>query len=219
LAGAQFTKDVAPWEMAKLRLLNGAHSALAYLGGLAGYQTIDQAMSNPAFERFVDRLQDEAQSTLKAPPGLNLASYRFDLKRRFKNAALMHKTYQIAMDGSQKLPQRLLATIETRMSHGQDFACLALAVAGWMRWQAGVDEKGQPYEVQDPLAAETRALYQKGQNGFEKAASLCSLKAVFGPTLSNEPGFVAAVGGALDALLQQGARASVEALVLKEATL
>lgn len=219
LAGAQFTKDVAPWEMAKLRLLNGAHSALAYLGGLAGYQTIDQAMSNPAFERFVDRLQDEAQSTLKAPPGLNLASYRFDLKRRFKNAALMHKTYQIAMDGSQKLPQRLLATIETRMSHGQDFACLALGVAGWMRWQAGVDEKGQPYEVQDPLAAETRALYQKGQNGFEKAASLCSLKAVFGPTLSNEPGFVAAVGGALDALLQQGARASVEALVLKEATL
>jgi fructuronate reductase len=205
--------------MAKLRLLNGAHSALAYLGNLAGYQTVDQAMGNPAFERFVDHLQDEAQSTLIAPPGLNLASYRADLKRRFKNAALMHKTYQIAMDGSQKLPQRLLATIETRMSCGQDFACLALAVAGWMRWQAGVDEQGQSFEVQDPLAAETRALYQKGQNGFEKAASLCSLEALFGSTLRHKPKFVTAVGAALDALLHRGARASVEALLLKEAAL
>lgn len=219
LAGAQITKDVAPWEMAKLRLLNGAHSALAYLGGLAGYQTIDQVLAYPAFERFVDHLQDEAQSTLTAPPGLNLASYRTDLKRRFKNAALMHKTYQIAMDGSQKLPQRLLATIEMRLARGQDFPCLALAVAGWMRWQGGVDEKGQPYEVQDPLAAETRARYQKGQNGFEKAESLCSLDAVFGPRLPKEPRFMRAVGMALDALLQQGARACVEALVQKEAAL
>ncbi|MCA3697424.1 mannitol dehydrogenase family protein [Aquidulcibacter sp.] len=217
LAGAQFTQDVAPWEMAKLRLLNGAHSALAYLGNLAGYQTVDQAMGNPAFERFVDHLQDEAESTLTPPPGLNLATYRADLKRRFKNAALMHKTYQIAMDGSQKLPQRLLATIETRMSRGQDFACLALAVAGWMRWQAGFDEQGQPFEVQDPLAAKTRALYHKGQNGFEKAASLCSLEAVFGPKLPSDPRFADAVGAALDALLKHGARATVEALVQKEA--
>lgn len=217
LAGAQFTDDVAPWEMAKLRLLNGAHSALAYLGNLAGYQTVDQTMANPAFERFVDRLQDEAQSTLTPPPGLNLAAYRSDLKQRFKNAALMHKTYQIAMDGSQKLPQRLLATIEARISRGQDFACLALGVAGWMRWQAGIDEQDQPFEVQDPLAAKTRALYHKGQTGFEKAASLCSLEAVFGPKLPSYPRFVDAVGAALDALLKHGACATVEALVQKEA--
>lgn len=217
LAGAQLTNEVAPWEMAKLRLLNGAHSALAYLGNLAGYQTVDQAMANPAFERFVELLQDEAQSTLTPPLGLDLASYRAELKSRFKNAALMHKTYQIAMDGSQKLPQRLLATIETRLVRGQDFACLALGVAGWMRWQAGDDEQGQPFEVQDPLAAETRALYRKGQNGLEKAASLCSLEAVFGPSLSRDPRFVSTVGAALDALLKQGACASVEELVQKEA--
>lgn len=219
LAGAQFTQDVAPWEMAKLRLLNGAHSALAYLGNLAGYQTVDQAMANPAFERFVDQLQDEAESTLTPPPDLNLAAYRADLNRRFKNAALMHKTYQIAMDGSQKLPQRLLATLATRISRGQDFACLALAVAGWMRWQAGVDEQGQPFEVQDPFAAQTHTLYQRGQNGFEKAANLCSLEAVFGPDLAREPRFVTAVGAALDTLLKVGARASVEALVQQEAAL
>jgi fructuronate reductase len=217
LAGAQCTQDVAPWEMAKLRLLNGAHSALAYLGNLAGYQTVDQVMANPAFERFVDHLQDEAESTLTPPPGLNLAAYRADLKRRFKNAALMHKTYQIAMDGSQKLPQRLLTTIATRLSRGQDFACLALGVAGWMRWQAGIDEQDQPFEVQDPLAAKTRALYHKGQTGFEKAASLCSLEAVFGPKLPSDPRFVDAVGAALDALLKHGACATVEALVQKEA--
>jgi fructuronate reductase len=217
LAGAQFTQDVASWEMAKLRMLNGAHSALAYLGNLASYQTVDQAMANPAFERFVDHLQDEAESTLTPPPGLNLAAYRSDLKRRFKNAALMHKTYQIAMDGSQKLPQRLLATIATRIARGQDFACLALAVASWMRWQAGVDEHGQTYEVQDPFAAQTHALYHKGRNGFEKAASLCSLEAVFGPSLSRDPRFVSTVGAALDALLKQGARASVEVLAQKEA--
>jgi fructuronate reductase len=179
---------------------------------MAGYQTVDKALANPAFEQFVDQLQDEAQTTLDPPPGLNLASYRAELMRRFKNAALMHKTHQIAMDGSQKLPQRLLATIETRLSRGQDFACHALAVAGWMRWQGGVDEAGQAFEVQDPLASETHRLYHRGSDGFEKAASLCGLKAVFGSKLADDARFVQVVGGALDSLLQRGARASVSAL-------
>ena len=212
LGGAQFTSDVAPWEMAKLRLLNGAHSAIAYLGGMAGYQTVDKALANPAFEQFVDQLQDEAQTSLHPPPGLNLASYRADLKRRFKNTALMHKTHQIAMDGSQKLPQRLLATIETRLSRGQDFSYHALAVAGWMRWQGGIDEAGQAFEVQDPLASETYRLYHSGSDGFEKAANLCGLKAVFGTKLADDARFVRTVGAALDTLIQRGTCASVLAL-------
>ncbi|HYE44870.1 MAG TPA: mannitol dehydrogenase family protein, partial [Caulobacter sp.] len=154
-AGVQLTVDVAPWEEAKLRLLNGAHSALAYLGALAGHETMDAVIAQPAFAAFAERLWDEAAATLRPPPGLDLAAYRRALAGRFANPALAHRTRQIAMDGSQKLPQRLLASIAARLGQGQSIDALALAVAGWMRWQAGRDEAGRTFVVDDPLAART----------------------------------------------------------------
>jgi fructuronate reductase len=110
---------------------------------------------SPPCKAFVERLWDEAQTTLDPPPGLDLPSYRTELMARFSNAALRHRTRQIAMDGSQKLPQRLLATAQARLAAGQSHPALALAIAAWMRWQEGRTEAGEIVSVEDPLAAET----------------------------------------------------------------
>jgi fructuronate reductase len=115
-AGAEFVSDVEPYEHMKLRLLNGSHSTLAYLGYLAGYETVADTMADEAFARLIRGLMDEeVTSTLHMPPGADLESYKNALIERFKNPALKHHTWQIAMDGSQKLPQRLLGTVRDRL--------------------------------------------------------------------------------------------------------
>ena len=140
-AGAELVSDVAPYELMKLRLLNGSHSTLAYLGYLAGYETIAEAMADPAFARLVRGLMDEEVTpTLTVPPGADLAGYKASLLDRFANPALKHRTWQIAMDGSQKLPQRLLGTVRDRLAAGAPIERLALAVAAWMRY---VDRGGR----------------------------------------------------------------------------
>lgn len=156
--GVQLTKDVAPWEDAKLRLLNGAHSGIAYLGGLAGDDFVHQFVAREDGRQFVEMLWDEAEVTLDPPPGLDIPSYRRELMARFSNSALQHRTRQIAMDGSQKLPQRLIASYKWRADRGLASPAIARAIAGWMRWQAGVTDAGERFVVDDPLAARTAAV-------------------------------------------------------------
>lgn len=145
--GVQLTADVAPWEDAKLRLLNGAHSSIAYLGGLMGDAFVHQFVAREEGRAFVERLWDQAAATLNPPPGLDIPAYRTALMARFANPALQHRTRQIAMDGSQKLPQRLLAPLA---AGGGD--ALALGVAAWIRWQSGQTDAGETFAVDDPLA-------------------------------------------------------------------
>ena len=157
--GARFVPSAAPFERLKLRMVNGSHSTLAYLGLMAGLKTVDQAVAVPALRRFAHTLmRDEIEPTLSGLPGLDLADYRSRLLRRFANPALQHQLRQIAMDGSQKLPQRLLGTVADRLRDGRDIDGLALAVAGWMHHLRGSDDSGQTFEIEDPLA---RALAQQ----------------------------------------------------------
>lgn len=211
--GVQITADVAPWEDAKLRLLNGAHSAIACLGGLAGLQYVDQVVAIPAYARFVEALWDEAESTLTPPPGLDVAAYRGDLMRRFGNSALQHRTRQIAMDGSQKLPQRLLAACAARLDKDQPIDALSLAVAGWIRWQDGVDDAGDAFVVDDPLAAETARRVKAAAGPAAKVAALLDLSAVFPPALAADARFAKAVTDAHLSLVERGAQGAVEAFV------
>jgi fructuronate reductase len=204
--GVQVTTAVAPWEDAKLRLLNGAHSAMAYLGGLAGLRFVHEVMAEPAFAAFVDRLWDEAAETLTPPPGLNLGSYRRALADRFRNAALEHRTHQIAMDGSQKLPQRLLAACAVRLDRGAPIPALALAVAAWMRWQEGRDEAGMAFCVDDPLAQISARLVADTPDPLERVAALASLRQVFPVRLGDDPTFIGAVAAAYLDLSRIGAR-------------
>ena len=153
-AGVRFVERAEPFEKLKLRMVNGSHSTLAYLGGMAGWASVDEAIAQPALRRFVDTMmRDEIAPTLPALPGLDLDDYRARLLRRFANPALAHQTRQIAMDGSQKLPQRLLGTVRDRLRDGRSLNALALAVAAWLHHLRGVDEAGNAYTIEDPLAA------------------------------------------------------------------
>jgi fructuronate reductase len=209
-AGAMFVKDVAAFELMKLRLLNGSHSTLAYLGYLAGHETVAETMAAPGFGRLVeDLMAQEAAPTLPPLPGLDLPAYQRDLVARFCNPALRHRTWQIAMDGSQKLPQRLLNTIRARLAANAPFPRLALGVAAWMRYAAGIDEKGRAIDVRDPLAVRIKQATQ----GIGEAAALVEaylgFGEVFGVDLPADARFRAAATKALAELMTKGAARAV----------
>lgn len=202
--GVQMTRDVAAWEKAKLRLLNGAHSAIAYLGGLAGHDFVHQAMAAPGFAVLVDKLWDEAEATLDPIDGFDPKAYRASLAARFSNGTLQHRTHQIAMDGSQKLPQRLLNSIREHRAKGRPPpVALTLAVAGWMRWQLGTDDAGLGHEVDDPLAEQTTRAAQQG------ARALLSINAVFGSELPRDEAFAGAVEAAFNQLRDRPVAAAI----------
>lgn len=205
LLGVQLTDAVEPWEDAKLRLLNGAHSAVAYLGALSGHEHVHDAVAVPAFRAYVEALWDEAQTTLNPPPGLDIPAYRAELMARFSNSALMHRTRQIAMDGSQKLPQRLLAGAAERLAAGQGIEAIALCVAAWMKWQSGVTESGESFVVDDPLAAKTAELLAGADNDQARVSALLTLSAVFPPALAADDRFATAATGAYLSLSRNGA--------------
>ncbi|KQZ99849.1 mannitol dehydrogenase [Mesorhizobium sp. Root157] len=210
-AGAIFVKDVDAYELMKLRLLNGSHSTLAYLGYLAGHETVAETMAAPGFSELIKKLMDEEVSpTLPPLPGIDLTAYKADLLSRFRNSALRHRTWQIAMDGSQKLPQRLLNTIRDRLGAGAPFSRLALGVAAWMRYACGTDEKGRQIDVRDPLAAAMRSRTQGMDTASELSGALLQLEQVFGIDLPANPEFRASVEMALGRLLRSGAAATVQ---------
>lgn len=210
-AGALLVADVAPFEAMKLRLLNASHSALAYLGYLASAETVADAMRDPGLAGFAARLIDDAIPTLALPPGTDVAGYKRDLLARFRNPALGHRTWQIAMDGSQKLPQRVLGTMRDRLTLGLPIDAHALVVAGWMRYVAGTDEQGRTIDVQDPIAAELASVAREAGPVVDRlACALLGVGSVFG-RLGDDPRVRAAVTTALARLHALGARRAVQA--------
>jgi fructuronate reductase len=209
-AGAQFVDDVAPFEAMKLRLLNASHSMFAYLGFLAGHETIWQVAAQPDFVALMRGLMEEVTPTLALPAAVDLKAYKAALVQRFGNPALPHRTQQIAMDGSQKLPQRLLATVRENLAAGRPIAHAALAVAGWMRYVSGVDESGRAIAVSDPLAADFARI--AGAHRGDPAAharGLLGLPAIFGTELPADPRFVESVVAWLGMLYAEGASRTV----------
>ena len=210
IAGAEFVSDVAPYENMKLRLLNGSHSTLAYLGYLAGYETVADTMQDANYRRLADGLMDDAATTLKMPPGADVPSYKRALMERFANPALKHRTWQICMDGSQKLPQRLLGSIRDRLAAGLAVDRLVIGVAGWMRYVTGIDERGQPIDVRDPLAARLRTISdQAGLAADRLAPALLAVREIFTAELADDPRFRAAVTQALSRIIRKGAKEAV----------
>jgi fructuronate reductase len=208
-AGVQLVSDVTPFEHMKLRLLNASHSALAYLGYLAGYETVADTMKDPSYRRLVGGLMDDAATTLKMPPGADVAAYKRALLERFDNPALRHRTWQICMDGSQKLPQRLLGTIRDRLAAGTPIDRLAMGVAGWMRYVTGVDEQGKPIDVRDPLSARLKAIADEAGMAAERLApALVGVREIFGD-LGDDARFRDAVRVALTRIIVKGAKVAV----------
>ncbi len=210
--GVQVVTDVVPWQAAKLRLLNGAHSALAYLGALAGFTYVHEAIGWPPLRAYVRRLWSEAASTVApTPPGLDLDAYQEALLKRFDNPHLRHRLTQIAMDGSQKLPPRLLATIRDRLTAGQPIDALPLAVAGWIRWLLGVDEAGARFTVEDPRAAALAQALKGANTAAEMVGAVTADRTIFSANLATNPLFAQAITRQLESLLRKGARGTIEA--------
>ncbi len=164
--GAQMTRDVAPFETAKLRILNGAHSALAYLGLERGHAFVHEAVCDPEIRTVVEQLmRREAIPTIAPAPGQDLDAYANDLLSRFENPALEHRLAQIAMDGSQKIPQRWLATLSENLRQGRESPAILVGLAAWLR-----HVRGDNGPVDDPLAPALAKLWQSaGEAGIVEA--------------------------------------------------
>jgi fructuronate reductase len=214
-AGARFVEQAEPWEQLKLRMVNGSHSCIAYLGALAGWDTVDVAVAQPALRGHIEALmRDEIEPTLPPLPGLEQASYRAQLIARFANPALAHRTQQIAMDGSQKLPQRLLGTLRDRLGNSAECRRLALGVAAWLHYLGGVDERGQTYPINDPLSAALVELQHTAlARGVSDAAvrQLLGFAPVFGD-LAGHAALVATLRPALQSLRERGVLVTLQGL-------
>ncbi|WP_027037272.1 mannitol dehydrogenase family protein [Mesorhizobium ciceri] len=156
--GVTMVRDVGPFEDMKLRLLNGSHSAIAYLGLLSGHATVDRAFADPAIRQFVDALWAEAIPTLPEDAGLDTSAYTAELAERFSNTALAHRTAQIANDGSQKLPQRIIASAIECLEAGTELVHLTLVVAAWIAACAARGKTLPAGHFTDPLDAALTAL-------------------------------------------------------------
>jgi fructuronate reductase len=199
-AGAILTADVVPYENAKLRLLNATHSALAYLGSLLNLETVFQAMQNQTLAGYIDRMmQTEIAPTVRPLAGLSIDEYAATIVQRYKNPAIKHYLSQIALDGSQKIPIRILETVKENLKAGRSVQCLCLAVAGWMHFVRTRSLQGQ--KLNDPLA---NTLLKVGADCTLDAGNdvgrFTALQEVFGPELPNNPDFVNALTDAYKAL-------------------
>ena len=212
--GAQFVANVEPFEEMKLRTLNGAHSFLAYLGYLAGYETIDACMADKDYRSVAHALMiKEQQPTLHVPDDVDLDAYADALIARFSNSQLKHRTAQIASDGSQKLPQRMLESIDWHIAHGSDWSRLALGVAGWLRFMTGTDEKGEPTPINDPAMADVIAEKAKLLPDWEAYIdAVFALDAIFPANLAEDSDFVTKVKATYATLVQRGAKQTVASL-------
>lgn len=210
--GAELVADVRPFEHMKLRMLNGSHSSIAYLGQLAGWETVADAMAEPALAAHIAALMRETATTLHLAPGMDTEGYARALAARFANPALRHRTAQIAMDGSQKLPQRLFAPALDRLAAGRGCPRIAFGVAAWLRFLRGRADDGAALALNDPLAARLAAAATGAADAAGLLAAVFALDDVVPPALAAHDGFRAGVLAALESQDRLGTRGALRSL-------
>lgn len=209
--GVELVENVTAFEHMKLRMLNGTHSSLAYLGYLAGHETIAETVADPLFARFVKNLwRQEIIPSFEAPPGVDLEAYADALFERYANPGIRHRTWQIAMDGSQKLPQRILGTVRDNLTNGRNCPGLCLAIAAWMIYVGGTDLEGKPIDVRDPLSDRLKSLVGESDGDAGKVAALLGVTEVFESDLA--AAILAPVTAAYAALKADGVGKSIGTL-------
>jgi fructuronate reductase len=204
LAGAAFVADVTPFEQLKMRVLNAAQSTLAYLGVLAGHTCTCDAVADPLLEAFTRRmLTTESVPTLPPVPGMTPLAYVEQSLARLHNTAIRHRCHQIATDGSQKLPQRLINPAAERLARGQPIPRLTVAIAAWMAWLVRASGRfGRQWPAEDPDAARVAAIADRtGDDAAALTAGILSLDTVFDPALAAREDFRRPLAAALAGLL------------------
>ncbi|MGJ8652976.1 MAG: mannitol dehydrogenase family protein [Opitutaceae bacterium] len=183
--GAQFVPDVTPYEKMKIRLLNAGHSVLGLLGSIHGHATIDGAMSDPLFARYLRSFMDvEATPVLDPVEGIDLEDYKDSLIERFGNSNIKDSLARICLESSAKLPKFLIATIRENLQSGGRIELATLVIAAWCYYSdKGVNKDGQPLEIVDEMKAE---LHEAASGTENDSLSFLKLKPIFGDLLQNE---------------------------------
>jgi len=209
-AGVLLVDDVTPYELMKLRLLNASHQCLCYFAYLAGYRLVHDAASDPLFAEFLREYMDsEGTPTLKPVPGIDLPDYKRTLTERFANPGVKDTIARLCFGSSDRIPKWLLPVVRANLAAGGPVRLSAATVASWARYAEGVDEDGQPIEVQDQLAD---ALVPLARSQHDNPTAFIENVAVFGD-LASQPRFVEAYLWALDSLHRDGARATLEGVL------
>jgi fructuronate reductase/mannitol 2-dehydrogenase len=204
--GVQFVADVSPYETVKTRLLNAGHTAIAYLGYLAGYRTTDEVMGDPVFRAFLTRLMaEEIAPGLPEVPGVDLAEYQATLLDRLSNPRMADQLARLSRRGSGKIPNYILPSVRAAMDDGRTHQLLCLAVAGWLRFLRGSDYDGAEVPIQGPRPD----LVPIAQEAGTDAGPLLSQRSIF-DHVGQDPRFADCVQQALDALDRQGPREVIE---------
>ena len=214
LVGIQMVSNVELHEKMKLRCLNGTHSALAYLGYLAGYNTIAECVSNDSMVNYIQYLwEKEIIPTLETPEDKDLNDYCCELLERYQNPAIEHRTWQIAMDGSQKLPQRILETVSDLIKQKRNYQGLALAIAGWIKYVTRIGLDGQTIDVRDPLANDFTMIAKKSKSSEDYVDFMLDQSKVFPANLVDSSAFRIEIQKSYKILEQYGSLGSVKNLM------
>ncbi len=198
--GVTLTDNVPAFERAKLRLLNGPHSTLAYVGLHKGYETVSEAMNDPELAAFVrDLMLKDVVPLLEAPAGMDLPGYCEAILKRFRNPAIRHLLSQIAWDGSQKLPIRILSSLGEALARDADVSRFCVPLAAWMRFIRAKAVSGD--KLTDPLADELIALGKTLNDDVLDVTTFLGLRSVFPADIADHPAVIAATTAAYSQLL------------------
>ena len=210
-AGVTVVADVLPFEAAKLRMLNGAHSALACFGAVLGLATVAECIARPDIRLFLHHLLTrEVMPNLARP---DLATYRDALMTRFANRSLRHSVHQIASDFSEKIPQRWVPSVLAQLRQGQPVEHLAFVAALWVRYCLGEDADGHRYTLADPLAGPLHTAAQVHRDDPEASVkALLSLASIWGDELPRHTRWLARVTMWLVSIRSNGVAASLHEL-------
>ncbi len=213
--GVQVVEHVEPYELMKLRLLNGSHQALGYLGYLAGHRIVHEAAQDPLFREFLRGYMDhEATPTLAPVPGIDLDEYKRTLIERFSNAHLQDTLARLCAHASDRIPPFLIPVVRRQLETGGEIRRCATVIAGWARYAEGVDEDGKPIELVDALADR---LGERARRQRAEPEAFLEDRELFGD-LADDERVAAAFSAALTSLHERGALRTVEALTTDGST-
>jgi mannitol 2-dehydrogenase len=206
--GVQFTDDVSPYEEMKIKLLNGSHLALTYLGFLKGYRFVHETMNDPLFVRYMRAYMDLDVTPQLAPvPGIDLTDYKDTLVARFSNQAIADQLERVCSDGSSKFPKFTIPTINRLIADGRETKRAALVVAAWAMYLKGVDENGDTYAIPDPRAEFCKGLVADDALMTQR---LLAAEEIFGTAIPRSAEFVAAFEWCCDSLREVGVTRTLE---------
>ena len=200
--GAQLVTDVTPYEIMKMRLLNGSHLAMAYLGALAGYTYVHEIMQDRLFTEFIMKFMEEVTPIVPEIPGTSIPQYKDTLMQRFSNPTINDQVTRICSEGSAKMPKWVFPSIVELLEKGCSIDLLCLVVASWIWYLgSGIDEQGHPLNIVDARAKE---LTQVAKGAGTNPEPLLAIKSIFGQVLPATQPFRHKVEEALQLLSKLG---------------